>query len=93
MLGAWHHHAYPAAWQGAPALAAAHVSASSNQIPATADVDCQFCFALSHHSAAPVDFFAALSPTHLPSAVFQPTAATRSLPSYFLFRSRAPPWV
>jgi len=91
MLCAWHHHAHPISWRGAPALAAL-AAASGDRTPVTADPDCQFCFALSHHSAAPVDFIAAPPPDHPPPAVFPATAATRPLPSYLLFRSRAPPW-
>jgi hypothetical protein len=55
------------------------------------DDDCPFCFALNHHSAAPVEFFAAAPPDHSPLQSPPATAVTRPLASYLLFRSRAPP--
>ena len=92
MLCAWHHHAYPLSPRSTPAVVAL-TTANDDHGPASADDDCQFCFALSHHSAAPVDFFAPPLPGHLPAREIQATAVTRLLASYLLFRSRAPPRV
>ena len=61
MLCAWHHHAYPLSLRSTPAVVALK-TANDDHAPASAADDCQFCFALSHHSATPVDFFAPALP-------------------------------
>jgi len=90
ILCAWHHHAHPPIWRGASAAVAA-AAATGDQIPASADEDCQFCFALSHHSAAPVEFFATPLPDQSPLPAAPAMAVTHPVASYLLFRSRAPP--
>jgi hypothetical protein len=65
--------------------------ATGDPAPAAADDDCQFCFAFSHQSAAPIDFVAAPLADHVPLPPLSAAAITQPCPSYFLFRSRAPP--
>jgi hypothetical protein len=91
-LFAGHHHPLPLSPRDA--LAVLTVGPPAGHLtPALADKDCQLCFALSHHSVAPVDFVRAPMsgplPLHLPpvETVWAP------LRSYVLFRSRAPPRV
>ena len=87
VLFGWHNHPLPFSPMGAPAV----LATAGHEVPGLVDDDCQICFALSHHSAAPVDFAAApmpgLVPLHAPAieTVWAPT------PPYLLFRSRAPP--
>jgi len=92
ILFAWHHHPLPLSSRGAPTVLAAP---ATDHTPVLADDDCPICFALSHHSAAPVDFPAALPalPSHasLPPAIVE--AILAPVASYVLFRSRAPPRV
>jgi len=90
ILCAWHHHPQPLRSLGASGVRSLAM-ASGNQIPASADDDCPCCFALSHHNVTPVDFFAAPLADHTPLPRLSAAAATRPLPSYLLFRSRAPP--
>jgi hypothetical protein len=90
ILCAWHHHAHLLPLQGALAVGSLAV-ASGDQVPASTDDDCPLCFAFGHHSVTPVDFFAALLTDHAPRPRLSVTAATPPLPSYLLFRSRAPP--
>jgi hypothetical protein len=92
-LFAWHHHPLPLSSRGAAVVLVA-APASGHSAPVLADKDCRICFALRHHSAAPVDFVGAPMmsgplPLHLPpvETVWAP------LRSYVLFRSRAPPRV
>jgi hypothetical protein len=89
MLCAWHHHAHPFTLRSASGAVA--LAADGDQVPAWADDNCQFCFAISHHGAAPVDFFAPAPPGHSLAQGAQATPVTRPLAPYLLFRSRAPP--
>jgi hypothetical protein len=87
-LFAGHRHPFPLSVQGAPALLTG--APATGPAPGLADDDCQICFALSHHSAAPVDWLATPS-GHLS---LPPTAVEVSfaqLARYLHFRSRAPP--
>ena len=90
VLFAEHRHPLPVSSRDAPALSAA-ASAPGHEASGQADNDCQICFALGHHSAAPVDLAAALRPAHaaLPPRVLK--AVVTPVASYLLFRSRAPP--
>jgi len=85
-----HHHRLPFYSPGTPAVLTA-ASATGNDAPGAAESACQTCFMLGHHSAAPVDFAAALPPTQaaLPPRVLE--AVVTPVGSYLLFRSRAPP--
>ena len=89
-LFAEHHHRLPFSSPGTPAVLTA-ASATGNDAPGAAERDCQACFVLGHHGAAPVDFAAALPPAHaaLPPTVLK--AVVTPVGSYLLFRSRAPP--
>ena len=60
-------------------------------MPATADRDCQICFALGHHGAVPVDLFAAARPNQQPLSGSDAAAVAISLAAYLLFHPRAPP--
>ena len=90
VLFAQHRHPLLVSSRGAPALLAA-APAAGHDAPGRANNDCEICFALGHHSAAPVGFAAALPPVHaaLPPTVLK--AAVTPVASYLLFRSRAPP--
>jgi hypothetical protein len=90
ILCAWHHHAYPLSLRAAGAVVAV-AAATGEQLPASADENCQICFALSHQGAVPVDFFAPSPPDHPPAPPASAAAVTVPLASYLLFRSRAPP--
>ncbi len=76
--------------RGAPTFLAA-APATGHETPGRADGDCQICFVLAHHSAAPIGFVAA----HLPAHATLGTSAFGAVVSpgapYLLFRSRAPP--
>jgi hypothetical protein len=89
-LFGWHHHPLPLPSRGAPAVLVASPSAG-HPTPILADDYCQICFALSHHAATPFNFLAApvSEPVPLRLAAVEPVRA--HLPSYVLFRSRAPP--
>ncbi|HKM72098.1 MAG TPA: hypothetical protein VJX94_18910 [Stellaceae bacterium] len=91
VLFAWHHHPLPLSSQGVPIVLAA--PATGHTAPVLADDDCPICFALSHHSAAPVDFPAAPPPPpdHASLSPATVEAILAPVASYFLFRSRAPP--
>ena len=86
-LVAWHHHPLPLSSRGAPAV----LAAVGQEVPGLVDDDCQICFALGHHTVAPINFAVAPAPLfvwlHLPAVdpVWVPVR------SYVLFRSRAPP--
>jgi hypothetical protein len=90
ILFAWHHHALPFSRSAASAGAIATAPASP-VFPALADDDCQICFTLAHHGAAPVEFFAPSLPQETP--LLRAPLAAVGLPAarYSLFRSRAPP--
>jgi hypothetical protein len=87
VLFAWHNHPFPYSPRGAPAA----LAAAGHQAPGLADDDCPICFALSHHGAAPVDFFAAPPPVQVASPSVAIAAILAPVASYLLFRSRAPP--
>jgi hypothetical protein len=87
---AWHHHALVFASRHAPDLAGLAVIASPDP-PPVADHDCQICFALVHHGAVPVDFFAPAQPAAHTSRRLRTAAILVSLPAYLLFQPRAPP--
>jgi hypothetical protein len=89
-LFGWHHHLLPLTPSGAPAVLAAHTS-GGDPTPVQADDNCQICFALSHHGAAPVDFLAAPVSAPVPLRLAAVETVWAPLPSYILFRSRAPP--
>jgi hypothetical protein len=86
-LFGWHHHPLLLSSRGAPTIAAP----AGPSAPVLADDDCQICFALGHHAAAPVDFVAV--PVSGPVPLYLPAIETVWVPvrSYVLFRSRAPP--
>jgi hypothetical protein len=90
VLFAEHRHLLPVSSQGAPALLCA-APATGPEAPARADNDCQICFALGHHSAAPVSFVAPPEPAHAPLRASALGAVAAPGASYLLFRSRAPP--
>jgi len=91
ILYAWHNHAHALPAHDA-AAGGCVVAASGDPVQPAADDDCQICFALGHHTAAPVDFFAAPPADHRPLPLLSAAAVTRPKPSYLLFRSRAPPF-
>jgi len=91
-LFAWHHHPLQLSSRGAPVILAA-APATGYPAPVLTDDDCQICFALSHHSAAPVDFVAAPVSAPVPLRLAAVETVWAPLPSYILFRSRAPPRV
>ena len=86
-LFGWHHHPLPLSSRGA-AIVSAPVGPS---MPVLADDDCQICFALSHHTATPVNLLAAPVPGPVPLHLPAIEAVWVSVRSYVLFRSRAPP--
>jgi hypothetical protein len=92
VLIGWHHHPFPFGSWGTPTVLAVG-SPSGHSTPALTDNDCQICFALSHHSAAPVH----VVPDPLPGPARLQLSAVKTvwvpLRSYVLFRSRAPPRV
>jgi hypothetical protein len=90
VLFAEHHHLLPVFSQGTPALLAA-APANGHDTPGRAGNDCQICFALAHHSAAPVVFVAASPPIHTALRTSVIGAVVTPVASYLLFRSRAPP--
>jgi hypothetical protein len=89
-LFGWHHHLLPLTPSGAPAVLAAHTS-GGDPTPVQADDNCQICFALSHHGAAPVALLAAPVSAPVPLRLAAVETVWAPLPSYILFRSRAPP--
>jgi hypothetical protein len=90
VLFAWHHHTIVLPAQNTTA-AGSQVVVSSDHFPAAADDDCALCFALAHHNVTPVDFFAAPLGIRASQPQLLVAAASCPLPSYLLFRSRAPP--
>jgi hypothetical protein len=90
VLFAEHHHPLPVFSRGAPALLTA-APATGADAPGRADNDCQICFALAHHSAAPAIFIAASPPTHRALRTSALGAVVAPGASYLLFRSRAHP--
>jgi hypothetical protein len=87
---AWHHH--PASFQVWSAGAVTTLVAPTAPVmPALADHDCEICFAVSHHNAVPVDFYAAKLPENAPLPQTRIAAVEVLLTPYSLFRSRAPP--
>ena len=90
VLYAEHYHLLPAFSRGAPALLTA-ASATGADAPGRAGDDCQICFALGHHSAAPVGFVGVSPPLH--AALRTSALGTAAAPdaAYLLFHSRAPP--
>jgi hypothetical protein len=91
VLFAEHHHPLPVFSQGAPAPSAA-APATDHDAPGRAGDDCQICFGLAHHSAAPIVFAAASPPTHtaLRTSAIGAVVAPGVAP-FLLFHSRAPP--
>ncbi len=89
MLFGGHHHSPLVSLPGVPANLA--TPATGHDAPALADNDCQICFALGHHSAAPVGFVAAPLPAHVTLRTSAFGAVVYPGAPYLLFRSRAPP--
>jgi hypothetical protein len=89
-LFAWHHHPLPLSSHGAPTVLAVGPPVGQ-PTPVLVDDDCQICFALSHHSATPVDFVAPLTPGPVPVHLAAIETVWVPFRSYVLFRSRAPP--
>jgi hypothetical protein len=92
MLFSEHRHSPPVSSRCAPAVVAAD-PATGHDAPAAVDNECQICFALGHHNAAPVGFIALPLPPH--AALRTSALAAVVVPGalYLLFRSRAPPRV
>jgi hypothetical protein len=86
-LFGWHHHPLQASSRGAPTI----LAPAGPSTPVLADGDCQICFALSHHGAAPVDFVAPPPPIHASVALTAVEAVLAPVAAFLLFRSRAPP--
>ena len=93
VLVGWHHHPLPLSLHGARGVVAAVGMPAGHSTPTQADNDCQICFALSHYSAASGDFYLAPLPQFLPVRLAAVHTVWAPLPSYNLFRSRAPPRV
>jgi hypothetical protein len=90
LLFAWHHH--PASFHARSAGAVTTLVAPATPVmPASADRDCEICFALSHHGAVPVDFCAEKLPENAPLPQTLIAAVEVPPTPYSLFRSRAPP--
>jgi hypothetical protein len=89
VLFGWHHHETPFRQHAASGLILA--TPTSPAMPVADHHDCQICFALGHHGAVPVDFFAPSLPDQ--TRLHQPRlmALDAPLARYFFFRSRAPP--
>jgi hypothetical protein len=90
VLFAWHHYTVALPSRDSQA-AASHVVLCSDQAPTAADDDCALCLALGHHNVTPVDLFTAPLGVRAPQPQLSVAAASCPLPSYLLFRSRAPP--
>jgi hypothetical protein len=90
VLFAEHHHLLPIYSPGAGALLAA-APATGHDAPGRAGGDCQICFALGHHNAAPVGFVVASPPLHAAPRTSALGAVVTPDTPYLLFRSRAPP--
>src|ERR1700745_448375 len=89
VLFGWHHHSIP--FWPPPSGVIILAPRPSPSMPAADDHDCQICFALGHHGAVPVDFFAPSPPDQ--ARLHQPrlTAVAAPLARYFFCPSRAPP--
>jgi len=90
MLFAWHSHPLPVSPRDAP-LAVSASPATGHEVPVLDDDDCQICFALSHHSAAPIDFILPPPPCESSSPAPRAEENLASVARYLHFRSRAPP--
>ena len=90
-LFAWHHHPPSVSSHGAPAVFAGPIPGQST--PVLADDDCQICFALSHHSPAPIDFILLPPPREASSSDTRVEENLALVARYLHFRSRAPPRV
>jgi hypothetical protein len=90
ILFGWHSHPLPVSAQGVPTALSAPAGAGDED-PSLADDDCQICFALSHHSAAPIDFIPPLplGEASTPAPRVEESLAPKT--PYLNFRSRAPP--
>jgi len=86
-LFGWHHHPFPLSSRGAPTV----LVPTDPSTPVLMDDDCQICFALSHHSVAPVDFVAPPPPVRGSSPLTAVEAVLAPVAAFLLFRSRAPP--
>jgi hypothetical protein len=86
-LFGWHHHPLPFSSRGAPTV----LVPAGPSTPVLIDDDCQICFALSHHSAAPADFVAPPAPVRGSSPLTAVEAVLAPVAAFLLFRSRAPP--
>jgi hypothetical protein len=90
VLFAWHHH--PACFYvWSPGAVTTLAAPTAPVMPTLADDDCEICFAVSHHGAVPVDFYAAKLPENAPLPQTRIAAVEVPLTPYSLFRSRAPP--
>jgi len=90
VLFGWHHHAIP--FREHAAFGVTIVAApTSPALPAADDHDCQICFTLSHHGAAPVDFFAPSPPVLAALRQIRRASLDAPVAPYFFFQSRAPP--
>ena len=90
LLLAEHRQPLPVISRGVPTLLAA-APATGHDAPLRADNDCQICFALGHHSAAPVGFVAPPQPARVPLRTSALGSVVARAAPYLLFRSRAPP--
>ncbi|MGC2203740.1 MAG: hypothetical protein WA633_26790 [Stellaceae bacterium] len=88
---AWHHHEL--SFSSGRTSTVAIAAAPSPVPPASADEDCQICFAISHHGAIPVDLVTAELPDRLPLPHASPAAVFIVVARYPFFHSRAPPLV
>jgi hypothetical protein len=86
-LFGWHHHPFPLSSRDAPTV----LVPAGPSTPVLADDDCQICSALSHHSAAPVDFVVPPAPVRGSSPLTAVEAVIAPVAAFLLFRSRAPP--
>jgi hypothetical protein len=90
MLFAWHSHPLPFSPSGAPTALSASPT-TGHEVPVSDDDDCQICFALSHHSAAPIDFIPPSPPGEASSPATRVKTNLAPGERYLHFRSRAPP--
>ena len=90
MLFAWHSHPLPVSLRDVPAAVSAS-PATGHRAAEPADDNCQICFALSHHSATPIDFIVPPQPHEAASSTTRVEEHLLSLGRYLHFRSRAPP--
>jgi len=90
VLFGWHHHEIPFRQHAAFGVTIL-APPTSPAMPAADDHDCQICFALGHHGALTVDFFAPSLPELRPPHQIRLAALDAPLAPYFFFQSRAPP--